>query len=68
MNQRNLLLILGLSIFIVAKTGLGAQFRFKQNDQQMDMGYITKWVNFEDKAELCLIDTGARKSVVRSLF
>lgn len=57
-----------MSWLAVASMTYADEFSFTVNDSQMDMGYLTKWVYFEDSPELCLIDTGARKSVVRTLF
>jgi len=46
----------------------GAEFSFIVNDSPMEMGHLTKWVQFEDQVEMCLLDTGARKTVVKTLF
>lgn len=59
--------IAGLILTIVLNAN-AAEFSFKVHDGPMDMGYITSQVQLEDQEEICQIDTGARKTVVKKLF
>lgn len=60
--------LVSFMIGLLASTGYADEFSFTQHDLPMEMGRITKYVQFEDKTDLCLLDTGARKSTVRTMF